>query len=317
MHGLDQQQHEAADHRADDGAEVRHQIRHADHDGHKPDILHAADQHKDRIGSGDDQRVQQGLTEVADKDRVAAQDEVEKGLVCVLPQERPHQPPEAAHDAVFLQQDIDREDYRDHGGQDPLAGVGDDVEDTPGVFTDKAGDRAHGVLRQGLQLRVVDDQLQRPGLDQAAERRGVVVKILRKKQDAPRELRDQHAQQKRQRQQRRQEGEPDGERPARLAQLAFGKQPVIEEPRQRIEDVREDKGQKDSLEVSEKAADRRQHRPEIGQQHIERDADAGDHRAGVPLLFRQIFEAHAIISFSARQPRACPRPQTADAAFLL
>ena len=96
------------------------------------------------------------------------------------------------------------------------------------------------------------------------QRRGIFLKTRSKKSDAANELRDQYPKQKTTCQHGKEKCKRNGQSPAHFTELHFGKQLVIKEFRKRVQNISEDKGQKDYPEVSQESADRRKRCSEIG-----------------------------------------------------
>ena len=284
MERIDKKEHKTADHRADDGAEVGDEIGYGDDDRYKADILHAADEHKDRVHDADDQGIKQALDKKTDENGVAAQRKIHDSHGGILAEKRPHQTPPPSQDPFFVHEEIDGKNQGDHDRDDISARIGRTAQDSSRVFPHKAYDAAQSVLRQGREPVRIEEALQEAALQHPDRGGGVIVDVLREGGNTRHQLRNQRPNQEKQHQKRRHHSQHNRQRPAPRSGLHLLQQLVGKQVRQRIQHVRKDDSQKNHLEVSEESAHGGHHRTEVGQQHIERHADTGNDRAVIPLF---------------------------------
>ena len=302
MQRIDQQEHKAADHHADNGAEVGDQIRHRHNNRHQADIIHPADDHEEGIHEADNQRIQKGLAKVVHQDHMAAKRKVHDLLGFARRKNAAQEAPEPAHHPLFVDEKIDRKDRSDHGGNDPLAGVCRRAQDSAGVLTHKIGNAAQGILGKCCKPFRIDEALQRTVLEHFDHGGGIAVDVLRKRRNTLYQLRNQRAEQEKQQQQAGQHSQSHGKAPACLPRFHLFQDLEIKEARHRVQDIGKNDAQKDSPEIPQKAADRREHRAEVCQQHIEKNADTGGDRPGIPGLFFKLFQFHQIILLPLNPP---------------
>ena len=209
---------------------------------------------------------------------------------------RPAEAPHPRHDAFFVNEQIYRDNQRDYRRDDAFARIRRRCQDFSGIVPNKIGNGRQGVLRKRLELFRVDHRPQRAFFQQFHQGFCIRIIVFRKQRDALYQLWNQRPDQKNHSQQRRQDPQRHREIPACISDFHFGKQLVIEEPCQGIENIGKYHAKEDGFEASEKKAHSGRHRFKIGQKHEECHADAGNHRAVIPFLFRQLI--HTLVFFS-------------------
>ena len=114
MHRVDQQQHKAADDRADDRAKGGDEVGHCDHHGDEPNVLHPENHHKRRVRNADDGGIQQAVDDVADQNLVTTTEKRNDAVKPLPRHQRAQQAGYARSQRVLGREQIHGKDERDH-----------------------------------------------------------------------------------------------------------------------------------------------------------------------------------------------------------